>query len=197
MNVVFWWDFKGPLQKRVPPSGSEWSYPEQNGLLEVAVSSSDDSSSQQPSCCSALLCSAAAVLLLTFSPPLLSVPPPPFLCLLSPPLSSHLFIIPVVLKLRLVLPPSPVLSPVRTLLQVSECNWPSRQAPSLHNLFAVCKNMHNWLKQNPKNVCVITCSVRRRSHILLTPVLLSVLLPTFALKPVLVFLKYIFEIQYV
>ncbi|XP_016526283.1 putative tyrosine-protein phosphatase auxilin isoform X1 [Poecilia formosa] len=44
--------------------------------------------------------------------------------------------------------------------RVSECNWPSRQAPSLHNLFAVCKNMHNWLKQNPKNVCVITCSVR-------------------------------------
>uniref|UniRef100_A0A3Q2YNF4 Auxilin n=1 Tax=Hippocampus comes TaxID=109280 RepID=A0A3Q2YNF4_HIPCM len=43
-------------------------------------------------------------------------------------------------------------------LQVSECNWPARQAPSLHNLFAVCKNMHNWLKQNPKNVCVITCS---------------------------------------
>lgn len=48
--------------------------------------------------------------------------------------------------------------------QVSECNWPSRQAPSLHNLFAVCKNMHNWLKQNPKNVCVITCSVRENSH---------------------------------
>ena len=48
--------------------------------------------------------------------------------------------------------------------QVSECNWPSRQAPSLHNLFAVCKNMHNWLKQNPKNVCVITCSVRRCWH---------------------------------
>ncbi|XP_038571249.1 putative tyrosine-protein phosphatase auxilin isoform X2 [Micropterus salmoides] len=42
--------------------------------------------------------------------------------------------------------------------RVSECNWPSRQAPSLHNLFAVCKNMHNWIKQNPKNVCVITCS---------------------------------------
>lgn len=48
--------------------------------------------------------------------------------------------------------------------QVSECNWPSRQAPSLHNLFAVCKNMHNWLKQNPKNVCVITCSVRKNAH---------------------------------
>ncbi|XP_051986499.1 putative tyrosine-protein phosphatase auxilin isoform X3 [Xyrauchen texanus] len=42
--------------------------------------------------------------------------------------------------------------------RVSECNWASRQAPSLHNLFAVCKNMYNWLKQNPKNVCVITCS---------------------------------------
>ncbi|KAL2089707.1 hypothetical protein ACEWY4_014395 [Coilia grayii] len=42
--------------------------------------------------------------------------------------------------------------------RVSECNWPSKQAPSLHNLFAVCKNMHNWLRQNPKNVCVITCS---------------------------------------
>ncbi|XP_031715353.1 putative tyrosine-protein phosphatase auxilin isoform X3 [Anarrhichthys ocellatus] len=47
--------------------------------------------------------------------------------------------------------------------RVSECNWPSRQAPSLHNLFAVCKNMHNWLKQNPKNVCVITCSDGRAS----------------------------------
>ncbi len=57
----------------------------------------------------------------------------------------------------------PLLFLVPTPFQVSECNWPSRQAPSLHNLFAVCKNMHNWLKQNPKNVCVITCSVRRRS----------------------------------
>lgn len=53
------------------------------------------------------------------------------------------------------------------MCQVSECNWPSRQAPSLHNLFAVCKNMHNWLKQNPKNVCVITCSVRKHSYCLL------------------------------
>ncbi|KAJ8392566.1 hypothetical protein AAFF_G00074440 [Aldrovandia affinis] len=42
--------------------------------------------------------------------------------------------------------------------RVSECSWPARQAPGLHNLFAVCKNMHNWLKQNPKNVCVITCT---------------------------------------
>ncbi|XP_023650387.2 auxilin isoform X2 [Paramormyrops kingsleyae] len=42
--------------------------------------------------------------------------------------------------------------------RVSECSWPSRQAPSLHNLFAVCKNMHNWLRQSPRNVCVITCT---------------------------------------
>lgn len=65
------------------------------------------------------------------------------------------------------------------LCQVSECNWPSRQAPSLHNLFAVCKNMHNWLKQNPKNVCVITCSVRRPSHlVLLSYIKTAVTLPT-------------------
>nr|XP_033772683.1 putative tyrosine-protein phosphatase auxilin isoform X2 [Geotrypetes seraphini] len=41
--------------------------------------------------------------------------------------------------------------------RVSECSWPVRQAPSLHNLYAVCKNMYNWLQQNPKNVCVIHC----------------------------------------
>lgn len=111
--------------------------------------------------CSALLCSAAAaVLLLTCTPPLLSVPPPPFL--LSP-FSTAVF--PSVYhfccsQLWPVPPPPLCYLPLRTLLQVSECNWPSRQAPSLHNLFAVCKNMHNWLKQNPKNVCVITCSVR-------------------------------------
>lgn len=79
---------------------------------------------------------------LIFLPPLLLIFFPPSIC---PPSLS------VVLSLT-------------TFNQVSECNWPSRQAPSLHNLFAVCKNMHNWLKQNPKNVCVITCSVRRHSH---------------------------------
>ncbi|KAM5256934.1 auxilin [Ctenodactylus gundi] len=41
--------------------------------------------------------------------------------------------------------------------RVSECSWPDRQAPSLHNLFAVCRNMYNWLLQNPKNVCVVHC----------------------------------------
>ncbi|OXB66634.1 hypothetical protein ASZ78_013893 [Callipepla squamata] len=47
----------------------------------------------------------------------------------------------------------------RREMMVSECSWPVRQAPSLHNLYAVCKNMHNWLQQNPKNVCVIHCMV--------------------------------------
>ncbi|XP_032884191.1 putative tyrosine-protein phosphatase auxilin isoform X2 [Amblyraja radiata] len=41
--------------------------------------------------------------------------------------------------------------------RISECSWPARQAPSLHNLYAVCKNMHHWLQQNPKNVCAIHC----------------------------------------
>ncbi|XP_045160118.2 cyclin-G-associated kinase-like [Mercenaria mercenaria] len=41
--------------------------------------------------------------------------------------------------------------------RVSECGWPPRKAPTLANLFAVCKNMHLWLRQNPKNICVIHC----------------------------------------
>uniref|UniRef100_A0A4W3JAK9 DnaJ heat shock protein family (Hsp40) member C6 n=1 Tax=Callorhinchus milii TaxID=7868 RepID=A0A4W3JAK9_CALMI len=41
--------------------------------------------------------------------------------------------------------------------RISECSWPARQAPSLHNLYAVCKNMHHWLQQNPRNVCAIHC----------------------------------------
>ncbi|XP_067846486.1 auxilin isoform X2 [Heptranchias perlo] len=41
--------------------------------------------------------------------------------------------------------------------RISECSWPARQAPSLHNLYAVCKNIHHWLQQNPKNVCAVHC----------------------------------------
>lgn len=138
-----------------------------------------------------LCCSAAAVLLLTYDSHFSSPPDfviflwfsntssvsSPFLFHLLSSLSSLLFFICplplpcyfsfvwVCLFLCLSLFSTfflPLLFPVPTPFQVSECNWPSRQAPSLHNLFAVCKNMHNWLKQNPKNVCVITCSVRRR-----------------------------------
>uniref|UniRef100_A0ABM5G881 Auxilin isoform X3 n=1 Tax=Pogona vitticeps TaxID=103695 RepID=A0ABM5G881_9SAUR len=57
--------------------------------------------------------------------------------------------------------------------RVSECSWPVRQAPSLHNLYAVCKNMHNWLQQNPKNVCVIHCMVSQADGRVASAVLVS------------------------
>uniref|UniRef100_A0A4W3I012 Cyclin G associated kinase n=1 Tax=Callorhinchus milii TaxID=7868 RepID=A0A4W3I012_CALMI len=41
--------------------------------------------------------------------------------------------------------------------RVSECGWPARRAPSLRNLFNICKNMHLWLKQDQKNICVVHC----------------------------------------
>lgn len=115
--------------------------------LLMKASAEDDSPPTQLPCCFAAVTNLhlfpfslvyVFIYLFTFSP----------IRIYSSPLSSSLI-------------PSPSLSPVSTKFQVSECNWPSRQAPSLHNLFAVCKNMHNWLKQNPKNVCVITCSVGR------------------------------------
>ncbi|KFV14619.1 Cyclin-G-associated kinase, partial [Tauraco erythrolophus] len=42
-------------------------------------------------------------------------------------------------------------------LKVSECGWPARRAPNLQNLYSICKNMHLWLKQDQKNVCVVHC----------------------------------------
>ena len=44
-------------------------------------------------------------------------------------------------------------------LQVSECGWNAKKAPSLANLFAICKNMHLWLRQGPKNICIVHCIV--------------------------------------
>ncbi|XP_076440781.1 cyclin-G-associated kinase-like [Babylonia areolata] len=41
--------------------------------------------------------------------------------------------------------------------RVSECGWMQRKAPTLTTLFAICKNMHLWLRQNPKNICVVHC----------------------------------------
>ncbi|XP_072373205.1 cyclin-G-associated kinase isoform X2 [Scyliorhinus torazame] len=41
--------------------------------------------------------------------------------------------------------------------RVSECGWPSRRAPSLQNLYNICRNMHLWLKQDQKNICVVHC----------------------------------------
>lgn len=47
--------------------------------------------------------------------------------------------------------------PSRFHNRVSECGWPGRRAPNLMNLYSICKNMHLWLKQNPKNVCIVHC----------------------------------------
>ncbi|GFN87115.1 cyclin-g-associated kinase-like, partial [Plakobranchus ocellatus] len=41
--------------------------------------------------------------------------------------------------------------------RVSECGWAAKKAPPLTNLYAICKNMHLWLRQKPKNVCVVHC----------------------------------------
>ncbi|NWY01623.1 GAK kinase, partial [Nothoprocta ornata] len=43
------------------------------------------------------------------------------------------------------------------ILTVSECGWPARRAPNLQNLYSICKNMHLWLKQDQKNVCIVHC----------------------------------------
>ena len=43
--------------------------------------------------------------------------------------------------------------------QVSECNWQVRRAPNLRSLYSVCKNMHLWLKQDQRNICIVHCLV--------------------------------------
>ncbi|XP_069092802.1 cyclin-G-associated kinase [Pleurodeles waltl] len=47
--------------------------------------------------------------------------------------------------------------PARFHNRVSECGWPARRAPNLQNLYSICKNMHLWLKQDLKNVCIVHC----------------------------------------
>uniref|UniRef100_A0A8C9NDN3 Cyclin G associated kinase n=1 Tax=Serinus canaria TaxID=9135 RepID=A0A8C9NDN3_SERCA len=47
--------------------------------------------------------------------------------------------------------------PSRFHNRVSECGWPARRAPNLQNLYNICKNMHLWLKQDQKNVCIVHC----------------------------------------
>lgn len=44
-------------------------------------------------------------------------------------------------------------------LEVSECCFADKKAPSLEQIFACSKNMYLWLRQDPKNVCVVHCSV--------------------------------------
>ncbi|XP_072261115.1 cyclin-G-associated kinase isoform X2 [Pyxicephalus adspersus] len=47
--------------------------------------------------------------------------------------------------------------PARFHNRVSECGWSGRRAPNLTNLYSICKNMHLWLKQDQKNVCIVHC----------------------------------------
>ncbi|XP_076353387.1 cyclin-G-associated kinase-like isoform X2 [Tachypleus tridentatus] len=41
--------------------------------------------------------------------------------------------------------------------KVTEVGWPVRRAPFFATLIGLCRNMHWWLQQNPKNVCVVHC----------------------------------------
>ncbi|XP_061585552.1 cyclin-G-associated kinase isoform X2 [Cololabis saira] len=47
--------------------------------------------------------------------------------------------------------------PSRFHNRVSECNWQVRRAPNLRSLYSVCKNMHQWLKQDQRNICIVHC----------------------------------------
>ncbi|XP_037536836.1 cyclin-G-associated kinase [Nematolebias whitei] len=47
--------------------------------------------------------------------------------------------------------------PSRFHNRVSECNWQVRRAPNLRSLYNVCKNMHQWLKQDQRNICIVHC----------------------------------------
>ncbi|XP_049326830.1 cyclin-G-associated kinase isoform X2 [Astyanax mexicanus] len=47
--------------------------------------------------------------------------------------------------------------PARFHNRVSECGWQVRRAPTLMNLYGICKNMHQWLKQDQRNVCIVHC----------------------------------------
>uniref|UniRef100_A0A3Q4BRB1 Cyclin-G-associated kinase n=1 Tax=Mola mola TaxID=94237 RepID=A0A3Q4BRB1_MOLML len=47
--------------------------------------------------------------------------------------------------------------PSRFHNRVSDCNWQVRRAPNLRSLYSVCKNMHLWLKQDQRNICIVHC----------------------------------------
>lgn len=60
----------------------------------------------------------------------------------------------------------PLITPSFTLcVQVSECNWQLRRAPNLRSLYSVCKNMHLWLKQDQRNICIVHCLVREADRV--------------------------------
>ncbi|XP_053528240.1 cyclin-G-associated kinase isoform X2 [Artibeus jamaicensis] len=42
--------------------------------------------------------------------------------------------------------------------RVSTYGWAARRAPSLRSLYSVCRDMHWWLRQDHRNVCVLHCT---------------------------------------
>ncbi|XP_053336927.1 cyclin-G-associated kinase isoform X2 [Clarias gariepinus] len=47
--------------------------------------------------------------------------------------------------------------PARFHNRVWDCGWQVRRAPTLTSLYTVCKGMHQWLKQDQRNVCIVHC----------------------------------------
>ncbi|XP_046697383.1 cyclin-G-associated kinase isoform X1 [Silurus meridionalis] len=47
--------------------------------------------------------------------------------------------------------------PARFHNRVWECGWQVRRVPTLTSLYNVCKNMHQWLKQDQRNICIVHC----------------------------------------
>ncbi|KAG5840268.1 hypothetical protein ANANG_G00187010 [Anguilla anguilla] len=47
--------------------------------------------------------------------------------------------------------------PSRFHNRVSECGWQARRAPNLRSLYSICKSMHQWLKQDQRNICIVHC----------------------------------------
>uniref|UniRef100_A0A671QL23 Cyclin-G-associated kinase n=1 Tax=Sinocyclocheilus anshuiensis TaxID=1608454 RepID=A0A671QL23_9TELE len=47
--------------------------------------------------------------------------------------------------------------PARFHNRVSECGWQPRRAPTLKNLYSISKSMHQWLKQDQRNICIVHC----------------------------------------
>ncbi|XP_003465097.1 cyclin-G-associated kinase isoform X10 [Cavia porcellus] len=41
--------------------------------------------------------------------------------------------------------------------RVTECGWAARRTPNLHSLYTICRNMHAWLRQDHRNICVVHC----------------------------------------
>ncbi|GIY30345.1 cyclin-G-associated kinase [Caerostris extrusa] len=48
-------------------------------------------------------------------------------------------------------------SSVKFNAKISEAGWPAKKSPPLISLISLCRNMYLYLKQDPKNVCIVHC----------------------------------------